>query len=150
MIKVFCTGYDATARCDHWLTSGTVGAVCEFAFDSAWDGLSRTAVFVAGDTQRDVLLTGDRCTIPWEVLQHPNSDLIVGVYGTGSGGAIVIPTIYAKVGIIKPGADPSGDESTDPTLPVWAQLQAGLSAVTAKLNAVDDGNGNITIFGGNE
>lgn len=122
MIKVNCTGNGASAACDQWLTCGTVGAVCEFSFDSTWDGLRKTAVFTDGNTQRDVLLTENRCVIPWEVLTQAGAKLCVGVYGADAGGEVVVPTIYANVGEIRPGADPSGDESTDPTLPVWAQI----------------------------
>lgn len=140
----------ACIKCNERLTSGMVGAQCAFSFDAEWTGLVKTAVFIAGTVQKDVLLTSNECVIPWEVLEKPGYQLYIGVYGVNGNGDLVIPTVYANVGNILPGADPSGDESTDPTLPVWAQLQAGLYAVTAKLNAVDDGNGNITIFGGVE
>jgi len=39
-------------------------------------------------------------------------------------GTIVVPTTWANLGVILPAADPSGDESTDPSLPVWAQILA--------------------------
>lgn len=55
-------------------------------------------------------------------LQNWGNQLYVGIYGVSEDGARITPTIYAKGPKIKKGADPSGDESTDPTLPVWAQL----------------------------
>ena len=47
----------------------------------------------------------------------------MGIYAT-RGNELVIPTVYAAVGVVLNGADPSGDVSADPTLPVWAQIQA--------------------------
>ena len=47
----------------------------------------------------------------------------VGIYAT-RGDELVIPTVYATIGTVLKGADPSGDISADPTLPVWAQTQA--------------------------
>ena len=38
-------------------------------------------------------------------------------------GNLAIPTIWADLGIVLESANPSGDATTDPSLPVWAQLQ---------------------------
>ena len=123
MIQITCKGNSAICTRTERLTSGMVGLQCEFVFDGAWDGLARTAVFWAGNEKRDVLLTGDTCTVPWEVLKTAGYQLVIGVYGTNAEGTLVIPTVYAMCGGIASGADPSGDESTDPTLPVWGQMQ---------------------------
>lgn len=123
MIQITCKGNSAICTRTERLTSGMVGLQCEFVFDGAWDGLARTAVFWAGNEKRDVLLTGDTCTVPWEVLKTAGYQLVIGVYGTNAEGTLVIPTVYARCGGIVSGADPSGDESTDPTLPVWGQMQ---------------------------
>lgn len=123
MIQITCKGNSAICTRTERLTSGTVGLQCEFVFDGAWDGLAKTAVFLAGNEQRDVLLTGALCTVPWEVLKTAGYQLVIGVYGSNAAGTLVIPTVYAMCGSIAPGADPSGEESTDPTLPVWGQLQ---------------------------
>jgi hypothetical protein len=37
---------------------------------------------------------------------------------------LVIPTLWAELGRIEYSVNPCGDDSTDPQLPVWAQLQA--------------------------
>ena len=123
MIQITCKGNSASCTRTERLTSGMVGLQCEFVFDSAWDGLAKTAVFLAGNEQRDVLLTGAICKVPWEVMRKPGYQLVIGVYGSSADGTLVIPTCYAMCGSIGPGADPSGEESTDPTLPVWGQLQ---------------------------
>lgn len=104
------------------ITSGTVGLPVEFTFDSQWDGLSKMAVFRAGDIVKDVVNPGAGTTVPWEVLEHPNVWLSVGVYGTNEDSTVVIPTTWANVSIINSGVDPDGDPSTDPTNPVWVDL----------------------------
>lgn len=124
MIQITCKGNSASCTRTERLTSGTVGLQCEFIFDEAWDGLARTAVFWAGNEKRDVLLQGAVCTVPWEVLKTACYQLVIGVYGTNAEGTLVIPTVYAMCGGIASGADPSGDTETDPTLPIWAQIQA--------------------------
>lgn len=121
------------------LTSGMVGATVHFVFDEVWDGLTKTAVFKAGDKVFDVLDTqweDDICAIPHEVLAVAGVNLAVGVYGTDAGGKLVIPTVYADCGKIRAGADPSGDESAEPTAPVWAQL--GQPTNAAVLSALND------------
>ena len=123
MIQITCKGNSAICTRTERLTSGMVGLQCKFEFDGAWDGLAKMAVFTAGNEKRDVLLTGAICDVPPEVMRKPGYQLVIGVYGTNADGTLVIPTCYAMCGGIGPGADPSGDESTDPTLPVWGQMQ---------------------------
>lgn len=138
MIQITCKGNSAICTRTERLTSGMVGLQCEFVFDGAWDGLARTAVFWAGNEKRDVLLTGAVCTVPWEVLKTAGYQLVIGVYGTNAEGTLVIPTVYAMCGGIASGADPSGDESTDPTLPVWGQMQGMIGNLTDLATASKD------------
>lgn len=142
MIQITCKGNSAICTRTERLTSGMVGLQCEFVFDGAWDGLAKMAVFTAGNEKRDVLLTGTICDVPPEVMRKPGYQLVIGVYGTNADGTLVIPTCYAMCGGIGPGADPSGDESTDPTLPVWGQMQGMIGDLSqlqtsAKSNKVD-------------
>ena len=139
MIQITCKGNSAICTRTERLTSGMVGLQCEFVFDEAWDGLAKTAVFQAGSEKRDVLLTGAICTAPWEVLKTAGYQLVIGVYGTNAEGTLLIPTVYAMCGGIASGADPSGDESTDPTLPVWGQIQ-GMIGNLANLETTSKDN----------
>lgn len=117
------------------LTSGMVGAEVAFSFDDAWDGLNRIAVFKAGGTVKDVLLIGESCVIPHEVLERP-VHLVVGVYGTDTDGSVVIPTVWADLGMVEQGAKPSGEISKKPTPEVWAQI-LGMIGDLKKLNTED-------------
>ena len=104
------------------LTSGMVGQQIHFEYSHDFDGLTLTAVFTNGKTTVDVLNPGNQCVIPHEVLDTVGTLVKVGIYAV-RGNELVIPTVYATIGIVQKGADPSGDVSVDPTLPVWAQIQ---------------------------
>lgn len=109
------------------LTAGMAKAVTvQFVFSQEWDGLTKTAVFSNGKTTVDVLAAnwdGDTVPVPHEVLAVPGRHARVGVYGADESG-VVLPTVWVSLGKVQPGADPSGDASADPSLPVWAQLQS--------------------------
>lgn len=122
MIKVSVTMKSALCSKTYgeYITSGEVGKEVEFDFSDDWSGYSKTAVFEGSGVAKDRLLTGDSCTIPPECIVVPGSVLKCGIYGVR--GDLVTPTIYCEIGKITRGADPSGDESTDPSPPVWAQL----------------------------
>ena len=105
------------------LTSGMVGQTIYFEYSHDFDGLAVTAVFTDGKNTVDVLNPGNQCVIPHEVLDTVGEVVKVGIYAT-RGDELVIPTVYATIGVVQKGADPSGDVSADPTLPVWAQIQA--------------------------
>lgn len=118
-----------SSGCD-CITSGMIGATVTFVYTSPiWDGLRKTAVFAAGNVTRDVLNAGEVVAIPAEILRHPYVKLFAGIYGTDENGELVIPTVMAPVGMIWPGADPSGDSGADPELPIWAQLQRDIEAL---------------------
>lgn len=108
------------------VTSGSVNVYqCQFQFDSAWDGLEKTAVFKAGDISISVLLDDlGACNIPWEVFQDAKRTLYAGVYGTKNGNT-VLPTIWAALGTIKEGVHP-GESAQPPTPSVYEQILADI------------------------
>lgn len=104
------------------LTSGSVGIEVEFSFSDAWDDLNKVAVFRGSGANIDMVLTGDSCTVPPEVLAQPGGHLMIGVYGTNGAGTIVIPTVWANAGPILLGAIPSGIEPEEITPSLLQQL----------------------------
>lgn len=127
MITIHCSRACAhLASPPELLTAGMAKAVTvEFVFSPEWDGLTKTAVFSNGKTTVDVLAAswdGDTVPVPHEVLAIPGRHARVGVYGADESG-VVLPTVWVSLGKVQTGADPSGDVSADPALPVWAQLQ---------------------------
>lgn len=111
------------------LTSGMVGRRVQFRFSREWDALRRTAVFAAGEVTRDVPDIREEAVIPARVLEKPLEQLYVGIYGTNGAGDLVIPTVWVPGPVIRPGADPSGDPSTAPELPVWDRILAMMGAL---------------------
>lgn len=101
------------------ITTGSVGLSVSFAFDAAWIGLQKTAIFRGSGMAVDLVLSGDSATVPPEVLTIPGGDLRVGVWGADPDGNVIIPTVWATVGEIVPGAAPSGIDPQPPA-PSWA------------------------------
>ena len=121
------------------LTSGMVGAEVEFLFSDEWAPLIKTAVFIAGSQKRVVLEAAWRdniCIIPHECLAESDVHLLVGVYGTNIGGSLVIPTVYADLGMIWTGADADGETGAEASPELWAQLQAQLDLKESSENKV--------------
>ena len=98
------------------------GVSVQMEYSSEWKPLVKTAVFRAGDVTKDILDIDRIVAIPPEVLTQYGLTLEMGVFGVDDSGKMVFPTLWATLGMISPGADPSGDESATPTLPVWSQL----------------------------
>ena len=122
-LRIFVDGTRAVIRRPLDLTAGMVGVTAVFEFSCHWSGLLKTAVFRTDDVAKDVLVRGNRAVIPAEVLAVPGKKLYIGVYGTSTDGSLAIPTRWVCVDRIYSGANPSGDTTTDPALPVWAQLR---------------------------
>lgn len=130
-ITLIVAGAKAHAEVSGVLTAGMVGIPVSIKFDEAWDGLTKNLVCRCGkwgpgrgDT-RTVLNVGDSATVAHEVMQAETT-LYLGVEGYRADGSLVMPTIWANCGFIHPGANADGDPSTDPSLPIWAQLQAAI------------------------
>lgn len=126
------------------LTSGMVGKKVRLEFSEEWDGLTKTAVFMAGGVTRSVTGVSDVAAIPADVLARPVRKLYVGIYGVSADGAVT-PTIRAEGPEILPGVVPFGDVITDPDLPVWAQLQVQLDALKEKISESNGDSGEISI-----
>lgn len=174
LARIHVDGVKARSQILSLITAGLVGATVDLEITGPeWQGLSRTVVFKSNVT-RDVLDVGSSATVPADVVATPGEHLRVGVYGIDADRNIVIPTIWCDLGRIMDAADPSGDPSTNPALPVWAQLQKHIGdlgklktnakeSLVAAINEVhdsggpgggtgggglaitDDGNGNVTI-----
>ena len=110
-----------------------------FDFDDEWNSLLKNVVFKAGDISKAVLLEGDSCAIPWEVLSSENigEKLWVGVYGSDTEGT-KLPTVWNELEVIQAGAElcESGSEPT-PTA-VSLIFEAAKNAESMAKNAVEE------------
>lgn len=132
-IKV-ATNLASTTRCE-LLTKGQIGAQVQFMFNDHWTDMKKTAVFKRCGKTIDVVdseWNGDIVTVPPEMTEEAGLQVYVGVYGVSEDGKRITPTLYAPLGAVALGAEPDGDPSTDPTLPVWAQLQAQIGNLTTE------------------
>ncbi len=129
MIELKANGNYLQCSKTELLTSGAQKVFsCSFALDERWNGLTPTAVFLAGGIEREHTLDKDGTSpVPWEVLQHPGHQLYVGVYGSNADG-VVLPTIWCSVGMIRKGAGPS-DPSEEPTPRPYDQLLSAVGAL---------------------
>lgn len=131
--KIYVNGVTAVTSGLKKIPKGIVGATIRVTFADRWADLAKTAVF-QGVVTKDVLITGNSITIPAECVEQFGYRLRVGFYGV-DGEDVVIPTIWADLGIVQDAADPSGDTSTDPSLPVWAQLQEQINSIQLSMNS---------------
>ena len=101
-----------------------IGAQVQIDYnDEIWGSLHKTVVF-RGVVTKDVITDAEVVTIPAEVVAKYGVVLRVGIYGVDADGNLAIPTIWADLGIVRDAANPSGDTTTDQSLPVWVQIQA--------------------------
>lgn len=109
--------------------------------------MNKTAVFSNGDKTIDVMESewnGNTINIPWEVLETPNRAVSFGIYGyikNGDDIILAIPTLYTSLGRVYLGTNPSGDESTDPSLPVWAQIQTEVDDLDDRVTYLEEHGG---------
>lgn len=110
-----------TVRQRELMTSGSVNVnTVKFDFSADWEGLTKTAVFRAGEESHSILLDDtSQCEIPWEVLSSAEERVYAGVYGT-RGQETVLPTIWTSLGVVQPGAAPDGG-TYPPTPELWEQ-----------------------------
>ena len=145
LAKIKICGVRAVPICLGDIPKGIIGATVRLEYaDPIWDGLSKTVVFKGSGVTKDVLNAGEVVEVPAEVVTRSGGTLLVGVYGTNADGVQALPTLWADLGRVRDAADPSGDESTDPTLPVWAQLQEQIDDLQENGIPGGGGGGGIT------
>ena len=122
MIKVRYSKVNGRCMLREPLTSGMVGQPIHFEYSHDFDGLAITAVFTDGKNTINVINPGSECIIPHEVLTTVGATVKVGIYAV-RGDELVIPTVYATIGIVLRGANPNEGTSGSPTIPTWQKIQ---------------------------
>jgi len=99
-----------------------------FTFSSEWDGMTKTAIFTRKELVKPVLLTDDRCVIPWEVIKQ--GGFVVSVVGMANG--TVITTSTVSIGpdlkcipfpvMINETSYSAGDTINPPTVDIYEQI----------------------------
>lgn len=122
MIKVRYSKVNGRCMLREPLTSGMMGQPIHFEYSHDFDGLAITAVFTDGKNTVNVVNPGSECIIPHEVLTTVGATVKVGIYAV-RGEELVIPTVYATIGVVLRGANPNEGSSGSPTIPMWSQIQ---------------------------
>ncbi len=130
IIKI--TDADATVLEAKTITAGMVGATVAIEYSPEWDTLDKRVAFRCGG--KTINAVGN--TVPHELLECSGLKLQVGVYGCNEDGSVQIPTIWASLGTVQPGADPEGDEAAKPTLPVFARLEKQMQELSEKVDGL--------------
>ena len=125
-----------------YITSGSVGLQIQFAFDTEWTGLAKSAVFETKTIKKTVLLQNDQCVIPWEVLEQYNIPLKIGVYGA-NGEDVVIPTIWKEYQIHR-GTEIDGSVPAEFTPSVVEQIEARLTSLESDVPDIQEDLGDIS------
>lgn len=130
IIKVKVNKLIAEAITNRLVVSDSVGFVyADFDFDDEWEGLNKTATFYVGDTAKDVLLTENRCEVPWELLTE-GAELKITISGRKTDFVIITKEMSNGVTVWQAGKH----QGTPPgayTPELWEQ-------VLAKLNTKQD------------
>lgn len=125
LIKI--SGAVASASKTGPLVAGMVGVPATFSFDASWDGLNITAVFSGSGKKIDWPLGAERAVaIPWEVMTKPNTQVQIGAEGRLPDGTLVIPTVWATVGTLKPGAQSTGNLAQPPSPTPYDRIMAAI------------------------
>ena len=136
--KIKVSGATASAEKESKITAGMVGVTVRMQYADIWDGLHKTVVFRAGTVTKDVITDDEVVKVPKEVVAAKDVQLYVGVYGVDAEGNLVIPTIWAGLGTVRDGADPSGDAETDASLPAWVKIMTDAETAVAVAQSVRD------------
>jgi len=125
MIEITANTRQATVTNKELLTTGSAGIVVQFTLSDDFAGLACMAVFRQGEDGKKVDVALDNttaCVVPAEVLTEEGEVLFIGIYGANGQGTIIIPTVWAAAGVVKPGTDPNTPAEAEPTPEIWAQI----------------------------
>ena len=152
-MKLLCTGALCVVTEKETIAAGSANVFkAEFTFDSAWNGLTRTAMFKREGLAplSQLLDENDECTIPWEAIIYPGF-LQISCIGT-VGENTILTTNYCRPQRIENGAgmqdapDPSQTEMQQALAYMAASAQsaaqAAQSAEDARHQPVVGENGN--------
>lgn len=111
------------------IPAGIAGASVQVSFtDPVWGNLIKTVVFRGKET-RIAEFDGNVAVIPHEVIPEPRIALYFGIFGHDPESDLQIPLIEVRLGITEASTDADADPGTDPTLPIWAQLQQEIEEI---------------------
>jgi hypothetical protein len=123
--KVHISKVYAQTVCCKTITCGIAGAKVALEYgDELWDGLKKKVVFTNGIRTVEHVASGNAVAIPPEVVDTADREVRIGVCGVDAKKGLVIPTLWASLGIVREAVPTEADETEGASPPVWAQLLA--------------------------
>lgn len=112
---------------------------CNFQFSSDYDGLPKIAIFKTGTVTKQIMLSGNTCITPEEVLQTTG---IVGLgvyaYQTDGDNLTLRYSPTPAVFTVEPGSYDEGDAPTPPTPSVIEQLQEEITQNANNITSLEN------------
>lgn len=112
---------------------------CNFQFSSDYDGLPKIAIFKTGTVTKQIMLSGNTCITPEEVLQTTG---IVGLgvyaYQTDGDNLVLRYSPTPAVFTVEPGSYDEGDAPTPPTPSVIEQLQEEITQNANNITSLEN------------
>lgn len=124
-IDITVNGTSVVAKPNTKITAGMVGATFSITYDEDWEDLTKKVIFKADQLTR----IAEGSVVPFEVLRLPSKTLFVGVEGKNADGEIVIPTVWACVGKILPGANGEVPASAAPSVDGGGSIGGGGASI---------------------
>ena len=108
------------------IPAGAAGLTATVHFaDPLWDRMEKKVVFRGRELEKIAdRFDGTTAVIPAEVISEPDTVLYFGIWGHEREGILQLPLIEVRLGTTERATQPGSDPDADPTLPIWAQLQA--------------------------
>ena len=119
MITLTADTWHTDAVSDDDITTGSVGIPVRLVLSPDFDGHVTWVCFRCGGANPTVPVGAGPITVPAECLKVPGEALEMGVYAARPDGTSVIPTRWARAGIVRQGVEPSDFSPSDPE-PSWA------------------------------
>lgn len=141
MIRLYASlqNISASMTADEKITTGIVGKTIYVDTTEEWENLSIIAVCKGSKVVIDETVIDGQFVLPHEVLTKPYGRLVIGLYGfrvdEEGNKEIVIPTIYADLGMILEGSKPSGESTQPESATLWEQTISRVKDAEDRLTA---------------
>ena len=121
--KITVAGVHARAIYSKPVSKGIRGAKITIDYaDAAWCDLVKNVVFTNGAETIGIFNAGSEVQLPPEVTATAGVEIRVGVFGVDAAGAIVIPTLWASLGVVRDATSTDFVEAAEVTPTALEQL----------------------------
>ena len=124
----------AEAWSDDAITQHSIGIPVQVKLSDEFAGLQKILVFKSKTASVDLVYGGGQIILPHEMTDSLGP-IQIGCYAALPDGTIIIPTVWALVGLVIKNAEPSGFDPLEPT-PSWAAQTQAMATEALENSAV--------------